>query len=72
MKNVVSVGPKKHYKEALKISLKGFNIPTESIFLIGNRLHRIEQSGVASSIMQQLSKKQRESVKLKESAKSAK
>ena len=38
----------------------------------GNRLHRIEQSGVASSEMEQLSVKQRESARLKESAKNAK
>ena len=38
----------------------------------GNRVHRIEQSGVASSERDQMTTKQRESARLNESAKSAK
>ena len=45
-----------------------------SIFQLspGNRLHTIEEIGVASSEKEQLSMKQRESVKLKESAQNTK
>ena len=39
---------------------------------LGNRLHRIEQSCVASSTKEPHCLKQRESVKLKESAKNGK
>ena len=41
-------------------------------FEYSNRLHRIEQNGVAPSTKEQLNSKQRESVKLKGSAKNAK
>ena len=61
-------GQKKRYKDTLKASLKGFNIPTSP----GNRLLRIEQSGVASSTMVLPNLKQRESVKLKGSVKKGK
>ena len=60
-------GQKKRYKDTLKVSLKGFNIPTES--WEQNRLLRIEQNRVASSTKVPPNLKQRESVKLKESVK---
>ena len=63
-------GQKKRYKDTLKASLKDFNIPTESC--PRNRLHRIEQSGVASSTKEPHNLNQRESVKLKESVQNGK
>ena len=50
-----------------KALLKDFNIT-----LAGNRLHWIEQSGIASSEREQMTMKQRESANQKESTKSAK
>ena len=64
-------GQKKRYKDTLKASLKDFKF---SIFQLspGNRLLRIEQSGVDSSTKVPLNLKQRESVKLKGSVKKRK
>ena len=59
-------GQNKRYKDTLKASLKDFNIPT------GNRLLRIDQSGVASSTKVPPNLKKRESVKLKGSVKKGK
>ena len=61
-------GQKKRYKDTLKASLK------DSIFQLspGNRLLRIEQSGVASSTKVPPNLKKRESVKLKGSVKKGK
>ena len=59
-------------RNATKTSLKpSFRT---SVFQLrpGNRLHRIKQSGVASSTKEPQSLKQRESMKLKESAKKGK
>ena len=61
-------GQKKRYKDTLKASRKGFNIPTES----WERLLRIEQSDVASSTKVPPNLKQSESVKLKGSVKKGK
>ena len=61
---------KKRYKDTLKASLKDFNIPTD--MSPGNRLLRIEQSGVASSTKVPPNLKQREPVKLKGSVKKGK
>ena len=60
-------GQMKRYKDTLKASLKDFNIP-----IPGNRLLRIEQSGVASSTKVPPNLKKRESVKLKGSVKKEK
>ena len=57
-------GQKKRYQDTLKAST--FRLSP------GNRLHRIEQSGVASSTKELHSLKQRKSVKQKESAKNGK
>ena len=59
---------RKRYKDRLKASLKDFNIQTES----RDDLHRIEQSGVASSTKELNNFNQRESLKLIESVKSGK
>ena len=61
-------GQKKRYKDTLKVSLR------VSIFQLspGNRLLRIEQSGVASSTKVPPNLKKRESVKLKGSVKEGK
>ena len=61
-------GQKERYKDTLKASLKDF------IFQLspGNRLLRIEQSGVPSSTKVPPNLKQRESVKLKGSVKKGK
>ena len=56
------IGQQKRYKESLSILQLS---PVK-------RLHRIEQSGVCSSVKEKLSMKKRESVKLNESAKNAK
>ena len=50
-------GQKKRYKDTLNVSLQDFNIPP------GNKLHWIEQSGVASSQREPVTVKQRESGK---------
>ena len=55
-------------KKPYKDSLKDFNIPPES----WEKLHWIEQSGVASLEREQMTMKQRESAKQKESMKSTK
>ena len=61
-------GQKKRYKDTIKANLKDFNIPPES----WERLHWIEQSGVASSEREQTTMKQRKSGKQKDNAKSSK
>ena len=64
-------GQQKRYKDSLKASLKGFNIPSFQISP-GNRVRRIEQSGTALLESGKLLEKQRVFVKLKESLKSTK
>ena len=49
-------GQKNRYKDALKASLKDSNNPMSP----GNRMQKIEQSGLASPTKEQLSLKQRE------------
>ena len=76
-----TVSMENFWKESALIAVKRNSTKTPfkprwriSIFKLslGNKLHRIEQSGVASSIKEQLSMKQSEAVKLKERTKGAK
>ena len=60
-------GQKKRYKDTLKASLKDFNIPTEA----WEQLHRIEQSGEASSEEVLVNMRQKESAKLSRNVHSA-
>ena len=61
-------GQKKRYKDTLKASLMDFNTQLSP----GNRLHRIEQNGIASSTKEPHNFNQGDSVKLKESVKKGK
>ena len=53
-------GQEKRYKDTLKASLKDFNIQQSQ----GNKLHRTEQSGEASSVKVPVNMRQKESAKL--------